>query len=299
VRKLALSTAAAGIGLALLIAAGASARAEANTIKVSATMRAAQETPTPTGDVSGARGTFTATLTKSGTGATVAWKLTFSGLTGPASAAHIHIGARGQAGPVSLPLCGPCTSGMTGTGTATAELVNALQAGRAYANVHTGQNPAGEIRGQVDIVSTFRAKLVPGQERPAPKGNLSNAKGLFKGTVTKSGSTAFLKWRLTFSGLTGPALAAHIHIGARGTAGAVAVPLCGPCKSGVSKRVKLSSKVLFALQTGRAYVNVHTARNPGGEIRAQLPALALSLTSTASDGGGGGGGDDCLYPPCP
>jgi hypothetical protein len=296
VKKRVLSVTAVGIGLVLVIAAGAGARAQANRIKVSATMRAAQEVPAPSGDVSAARGTFTATLTKSGAGATVAWKLTFSGLTGPANAAHIHIGARGQAGPVSLPLCGPCTSGMTGTGNATAELVSALEAGRAYVNVHTAQNPAGEIRGQVDIVASFSRALVPGQEKPAPKGNVSNARGLFKGTVTKSGSTAFLKWKLTFSGLTGPAAAAHIHIGARGTAGPVAIPLCGPCKSGVAKRTKLTAKVLVALETGRAYVNVHTARNPAGEIRGQLPSLALSLGTSAAEGGGGG---DCLYPPCP
>jgi len=36
--------------------------------------------------------------------------------------------------------------------------------------------------------------------------------------------------------------------------------------------------VIAALEAGRAYVNVHTKRNPGGEIRGQLPALALRLT---------------------
>jgi hypothetical protein len=36
--------------------------------------------------------------------------------------------------------------------------------------------------------------------------------------------------------------------------------------------------VIAALETGRTYVNVHTQRNPGGEVRGQLPALALRLT---------------------
>src|SRR4051794_6996197 len=41
--------------------------------------------------------------------------------------------------------------------------------------------------------------------------------------VSKPGK---MEWRLTFSGLTGKALAAHLHFGKKGTAGAVAIPLC-------------------------------------------------------------------------
>jgi hypothetical protein len=49
-------------------------------------------------------------VTRSGSGATMTWQLTFSGLTGPANAAHIHIAPRGQPGGVAVPLCGPCQS---------------------------------------------------------------------------------------------------------------------------------------------------------------------------------------------
>jgi hypothetical protein len=38
-------------------------------------------------------------------------------LTGPANAAHIHIAAKGKSGAIVVPLCGPCTSGVTGTAT--------------------------------------------------------------------------------------------------------------------------------------------------------------------------------------
>jgi hypothetical protein len=36
--------------------------------------------------------------------------------------------------------------------------------------------------------------------------------------------------------------------------------------------------VLAALEAGRAYVNVHTARNPAGEIRGQIGAVPLSIS---------------------
>ena len=48
-------------------------------------MNAAQEVPAPKGDAGGARGTSTATVTRSGAGASLDWEMTFSGLTGPAA----------------------------------------------------------------------------------------------------------------------------------------------------------------------------------------------------------------------
>src|ERR687888_1030101 len=199
---------AGGLALVLALAAvgGAAARSQATTIRIAANMTAANEVPAPKGDVSGARGTFTATLTKSGTGAAMAWRLEFSNLTGNATAAHIHVAARGQAGPVRVPLCAPCTSGMTGTANIDAAVLDAIQTDRAYANVHTPTNPAGEIRGQVEIVATVRTTLSASQERPRPRGKVRRARGTFTATVTKSGTSGVVTWRLTFSRLTGRAV---------------------------------------------------------------------------------------------
>ena len=79
-----------------------------------------------------------------------------------------------------------------------------------------------------------------------------------------------LKWKLTYSHLTGRALAAHIHGGKAGVAGRVIVPLCGPCRNGQTGTAKVSKAVIAALEGHRAYVNVHTAKNPGGEVRGQV-----------------------------
>jgi len=267
------------VGLVLLAVTGAAgARSQAARIQIVATMVAGDEVPTPKGDVGSARGSFTATLTKSDTGAVLNWQLSFGNLTGDAVAAHIHIAARGVAGPVVVPLCAPCTSGMTGTANINATVLEAIQNDRAYVNVHTKTNPAGEIRGQVSPAATLKASLRAAQERPKPKGNVRRARGAFTVTITKQGSSAVLVWRLTYSRLTGKAVAAHIHSGARGKAGPVIVPLCAPCKSGASGRATVGASVLNALEAGRGYVNVHTAKNPAGEIRGQLGAAALTIS---------------------
>jgi CHRD domain len=266
------------LAFALAAVGGAAARSQATTIRVAAEMTAANETPTPKGDVSSARGSFTATLTKSGTGASISWRLEFSNLSGNAIAAHIHVAARGVAGPVRVPLCAPCTSGMTGTATIDAAILDAIQSDRAYVNVHTATNPAGEIRDQVVVVANVKTALRAAQERPKPKGSVRRAKGTFTATITRSGTTGVIAWRLTFSKLTGRATAAHIHSGVRGKAGPVIVSLCAPCRSGARGRATVDASVLDALQSGRAYVNVHTRKNPLGEIRGQIAIVALAIT---------------------
>jgi hypothetical protein len=278
-RKIHVLAGAAALAFTLAAVGGAAARSQATTVRIAALeMTAANETPTPKGDVSGARGTFTATLTKSDNGATMSWRLEFSNLSGNATAAHIHVAARGVSGPVRVPLCAPCTSGATGTANVDAAVLDAIQTDRAYVNVHTPTNPAGEIRDQVAEVASAKTTLRASQERPKPKGNVRRAVGSFTATITKSGTSAVISWRLTYKKLTGPATSAHIHRGARGKSGPVVVPLCAPCKSGARGRATVDASVLSALEAGRAYVNVHTRKNPAGEIRGQLPVLALTVS---------------------
>jgi hypothetical protein len=263
---------------ALVVAGSVSARSQATTIRIAAAMNSADERPVPSGDVANARGAFAATVTKTDTGASLAWTLTFNNLSGPATAAHIHIAERGTPGPVVVPLCAPCTSGATGTANINATVLAAIQNDRAYVNVHTRQNPAGEIRDQVSPVAATGATLTAAKERPKPKGNVKRARGTFTATVKKEGTEGVITWRLTFSRLTGRAVAAHIHRGAPGRAGPVIVPLCAPCRSGARGQVTVGAAVLNALETGRAYVNVHTRKNQAGEIRGQLRAVPLTIS---------------------
>ena len=114
-------------------------------VKFSAALNIGQEVPHPKGTKAGASGRFTATVT----GTTLTWRLTFTHLSGPATAAHIHRGARGVSGPVVVPLCGPCTSPASGTANVTQADLKDMLARKMYVNVHTARNPNGEIRGQI------------------------------------------------------------------------------------------------------------------------------------------------------
>jgi hypothetical protein len=278
VKRFVLLVTGGAVMLALVIAGGAGARGQATTVRVSAAMNAANETPSPKGDVAAARGTFTATLTKAATGASMSWRLEFSNLSGPAVAAHVHVAARGTAGPVRVPLCAPCSSGVSGTANVTVEVLDAIQNDRAYVNVHTALNAPGEIRDQVAVVAGVKTTLRAKQEVPKPKGNVRRAAGTFTATVSKEGAAGRIVWRLTYSRLTGRAVAAHIHSGARGRPGPVIVALCSPCRNGARGTANASAAVLSALEAGRAYVNIHTRKNAAGEIRGQIAALALTVS---------------------
>ena len=114
--------------------------------------------------------------------------------------------------------------------------------------------------------ASWSTKLSAAQEVPKQVVKDAAARGEF--TATLSGSK--LKWELRFSKLTGPATAAHIHMAAKGKAGAVVIPLCGPCKSGQEGTATIPASVKAAFGKHLLYVNVHTAKNAGGEIRGQL-----------------------------
>jgi len=146
VRKKLVPLVALGV-MALILSAVAAGGTHAKTMKFSAALNAGQERPHSVGTKVGASGHFTATVT----GTTIKWTLTFSHLTGAASAAHIHTGKRGVPGPVAVALCGPCTSPASGTGTVTAAQLAAMKSGGTYVNVHTAKNPNGEIRGQITM----------------------------------------------------------------------------------------------------------------------------------------------------
>ncbi len=143
----------------------------------------------------------------------------------------------------------------------------------------TGSNPV-----------KLTAKLAARGEVPPAKA-AARATGLF----TSSLSGRSLIWRLTFTRLTGRALAAHIHLGKPGVAGPVVVPLCGPCVSGAHGKVRVTVRVRAALLARGAYVNVHTAKNAAGEIRGQVTGGTASATSTGQTGTTGTTTDDGGY----
>lgn len=81
------------------------------------------------------------------------WKVSYTGLTGPATAGHFHgPAAIGANAGVALPWAGAMRSPMDGSATLTAAQAADLLAGRWYANIHTAAYPGGEVRGQMTVV---------------------------------------------------------------------------------------------------------------------------------------------------
>jgi len=88
-------------------------------------------------------------------------------------------------------------------------------------------------------------------------------------TVT-IGADRSVKANVTVSGMT--ATASHIHMAAAGANGPVVVPFTksGDNAFSAAADAKLTEEQFEAYKAGKLYVNVHSAANPGGEIRAQL-----------------------------
>ena len=117
-------------------------------------------------------------------------------------------------------------------------------------------------------VFTYRTVLTASAEVPKPTAP-ADARGVFTSSVTKNGGEYSIAWKLTYRKLSGRAVAAHVHRGRAGVAGGVILALCGPCRTGQTGKAKITKAVADAMRRGTAYVNVHTAKNPAGEIRGQ------------------------------
>jgi hypothetical protein len=128
-----------------------------------------------------------------------------------------------------------------------------------------GMLAAGALALPAKAPRNFRAQLTAANEVPAPAHVPKHAGGRFTGTLR--GRT--LTWNLRFHTLSGKVTAAHIHLGLAGSTGPVLLPLCAPCDARAQGTVRLTGAEITALVRGKTYVDVHTVRNPGGEIRGQ------------------------------
>ena len=221
----------------------------------------------------------------------------YEGLTVSGPGAHIH-------GPADVennaPVLFPLTfDNEAGTLSATVDLAaeeNAafgpaafgyLQNGLLYANLHTEENPDGEIRGQ----------LLPAEDTPAPDADFTaalsgaeqvppvdtEAQGSAAATLDDAGMTLTLEG--SYTGLSSPlqevmGSAAHIHEAPRGENGPVVVPLTitpdetDPLSGTFAGTATIgdgeSELALETLAANNYYINIHTVDNPDGELRGQI-----------------------------
>ncbi len=120
-----------------------------------------------------------------------------------------------------------------------------------------------------DAMVKYTANLSSAEEVPA---NASTGKG--HAELMLNPATKEITWTVTWEGLTGDAVAAHVHGPAeKGANAGVAVQLGvqgTPPKSPLTGKATLTDAQIADLNAGKMYVNVHTAMNKGGEVRGQV-----------------------------
>lgn len=120
---------------------------QARTVDLVAALSPAKEVPPRTGNGQGF-----AWVSYNESAGTVSWKIYYTGLSGPATAAHFHGPSEKTANAgvaINLVASGPPANPLVGSATITAAQAADLTAGRYYINIHTQAAPGGEIRGQV------------------------------------------------------------------------------------------------------------------------------------------------------
>lgn len=113
--------------------------------------------------------------------------------------------------------------------------------------------------------ATFSGTLNGASEVPP---NMTSGSGSAQATLDKN--TNLLKYKITYSGLTGPATAAHFHGPATAGANAGVVIPFANAASPIEGQVTLTPAQAADLMAGKWYANVHTVANAAGEIRGQM-----------------------------
>jgi hypothetical protein len=286
-----------------------------NVIKV--TLNGGQEVPAITTDVTG---TATIELLADGTIEYSVTLLNPSGkeLLGEAGA-HLHCAATGANGNVVAFLAQPVTGGDITTtvefsgfinattdiidptcGATIALLYGSIRAGLVYINVHSTENPGGEVRGQIPKVTSVDdaiAVSLSGANEVPPI--TSSVTGMITIQLFSDGSLDF------FANLANPdakellgVAGAHIHCGPIDGEGPVVAFLAQPITGGdtalqvgfngfiditgiVDDTCGATIDLLYeSIAAGGTYVNVHSTENPGGEVRGQILVSALMPTSS-------------------
>ncbi len=235
----------------------------------SARMNGLQEVPAVT-----TTGQGVATMILNGTRDTLCVSIFMAGTPMPINGIHLHSGVVGATGGVVLDLSPYLVNGnvqavITGTDL-TSSLISDMITGGIYVNAHTADNPNGEIRGQVKLESDFpyKAALTGLQEVP-PVVTFASGLAVFNLSLDKK---KLMYW-VSADGLSGAIMGAHLHVGAMGTNGGVAVDLTPTVMGNAIVGVADVSGVAgftADLEAGNVYINVHTAANMNGEIRGQL-----------------------------
>jgi hypothetical protein len=114
-------------------------------------------------------------------------------------------------------------------------------------------------------VASFSGTMNAASEVPP---NMTRGSGLAEAWLNRD--TNVLKYKITYSGLSGPATAGHFHGPAAAGANAGVVLPFASAESPIEGQATLTPAQAADLLAGKWYANIHTAANPAGEIRGQM-----------------------------
>lgn len=240
-------------------------------------------------DVQTASGTASVILTDMG----AVYNVTVTGLSGDIMNAHFHAGAAGEDGPVVHGIFEEF-EGQTATGVWDAsdepafssDILRNFLTGQYYLNVHTGDNPGGETRGQVYVNGGIGSAIRLDTEQSE-----NDVTGDGMGTASLTLNEAGLLYDVTVADLTGPPTNAHFHEGAPGEGGPVVKGIFEGFEDGSTfgtwlpeDEQSLTNERIIDLLFGNLYLNVHTEANPAGEVRGQTQLQEITATSVEKTG---------------
>ena len=225
---------------------------------------------------------------------TLAFRASAVGARVTGSAAHIHLGASNETGPIVFTLAESAAgSGIwTLAATLTSQQLASLEGGQYYIDIHSAAFPDGEIRGQLAV-------QLPGSGN-APTGGavgyfnvMTGAQAIPAAATQASGiaitvfdpATSFLAEAVTAPALSGGT--AHLHQGSAGFSGPALLALTETTGSG---GIWAGTTTLTALQaanlsSGNFYADIHGAGFPDGALRGQIVASAPGSAPAAVPAG--------------
>ncbi|HEX5625532.1 MAG TPA: CHRD domain-containing protein, partial [Saprospiraceae bacterium] len=196
---------------------------------------------------------------------TLYYAVVFEGIT-PTNA-HIHRAPAGMNGPIVTPLT---PSGIPDTYLGFVPLndlnLTAFLKDELYFNIHSSSFPGGEIRGQItnNLMKSFAFDMCSDQVVPA---KTLPAYGAAYAAVNKANTE--MEYGLMVEQFNGDAVTTQVREGSVGMNGALLLSLENPIPYAANV-ITLPPGVGGKIDIDRAYVSIHTAANPSGEVRGQV-----------------------------
>jgi len=224
---------------------------------------------------------------------TIWYDMQVTGLSGPIQAAHFHKGNPGQNGGVLAGISNIMSNTAMGmfTGMQISDsLINFMNEGSTYVNVHTTLNPNGEIRGQVyrSFREGYTFHIDGNQEVPS-----TNSAAYGTGMVSIDRDQTNAHYMMVTTGINPTGV--HFHNGIPGQNGAVIYDLTSMYSNGGifgywrenDMNAPFNAMISNKFRKDSVYVNYHTTANPNGEIRGNTSrALCNSIINSIATIGG-------------